>query len=56
MAQAISNVLGSPRPSEAYVAGLLDGLDNIVEASEAWLRRRPVVPARYPRYGEEAVA
>jgi predicted glycosyltransferase len=56
MAQAISGVLDCPRPSQAYVAGLLDGLDTIVEASDAWLRRHPVVPAPYPRYGEEAVA
>jgi predicted glycosyltransferase len=56
MARAISDVLGSPRPSEAYMPGLLDGLDTIVEASEAWLRRRPVAPAPHQRYGKEAVA
>jgi predicted glycosyltransferase len=55
MAKAISDVLSSPKPSDAYVAGLLDGLDNIVEASGAWLRRR-AAPAPHPRYGKEAVA
>ena len=50
MAQAISDVLLSPRPSEAYVAGLLDGLDNIVEASEGWLNRGRAVGAE-PRLG-----
>jgi predicted glycosyltransferase len=55
MAKAISDVLVSPKPSEAYVAGLLDGLDNIVEASVAWLRHG-VEPAPSPRYGKEAVA
>jgi predicted glycosyltransferase len=51
MAQAIRDVLGSPRPSEAYVAGLLDGLETIVEASEAWLTHRSTA-ASHPRYGE----
>jgi predicted glycosyltransferase len=52
MAQAIRDVLRSPPPSQAYVAGLLDGLDTIVEASGAWLTRRARLEAPYPRYGE----
>ncbi|MFI5014627.1 MAG: glycosyltransferase family protein [Hyphomicrobiales bacterium] len=52
MAKAIGDLLRSPRPSEAYVAGLLDGLDTIVEASEEWLTRRPMADAPDRRYGE----
>jgi predicted glycosyltransferase len=52
MARAIAELLRSPRPSEAYIAGLLDGLDTIVVASEAWLTRRPAGSAPHPRYGE----
>jgi predicted glycosyltransferase len=51
MAQAIGDVLSSPRPSEAYVAGLLDGLETIVEASEAWLTHRSAAALRR-RHGE----
>jgi predicted glycosyltransferase len=52
MARAIGDLLRSPRPSEAYVEGLLDGLDTIVEASEGWLARRVLGGVRPPRYGE----
>jgi predicted glycosyltransferase len=55
MARAIGDLLRSPRPSEAYVAGLLDGLDTIVELSEAWLTRRPMPGVQRPRYGEAVV-
>jgi predicted glycosyltransferase len=52
MTKAIGDLLRSPRPSEAYVAGLLDGLDTIVEASGDWLTRRPITTLPRPRYGE----
>ncbi len=52
MARAIDDLLRSPRPFEAYVAGLLDGLDTIVEASGAWLTRRSMNELPHPRYGE----
>jgi predicted glycosyltransferase len=52
MARAIDDVLRSPPPSQAYMAGLLDGLDNIVEASDSWLARRRVPGAPHPTYGE----
>jgi predicted glycosyltransferase len=52
MAKAIGDLLRSPRPSEVDVVGLLDGLDTIVEASEAWLTRRPITSLPSPRYGE----
>ena len=55
MAKAIDDLLESPRPSQAYVAGLLDGLDTIVEASGAWLTRRSIVDVPHPRYGEVVV-
>ncbi|MBV9751257.1 MAG: hypothetical protein JO188_01935, partial [Hyphomicrobiales bacterium] len=54
MAQAIDDLLDSPRPSQAYVAGLLDGLGTIVEASGAWLARRSIADRQQPVYGEAA--
>ena len=52
MARAIDDLLDSPRPSQAYVAGLLDGLDTIVEASGGWLARRAIADRPQPLYGE----
>ena len=52
MAKAIGELLHRPRPSEAFVEGLLDGLDSIVAASHAWLTRRPATGLPHPLYGE----
>ena len=52
MAKAIGELLHRPRPSEAFVEGLLDGLDSIVAASHAWLARRPATGLPHPLYGE----
>jgi predicted glycosyltransferase len=52
MAHAIDELLESPRPSQAFVAGLLDGLDTIVQASGEWLAPRPAAGVRRPRYGQ----
>ncbi|MBV8184238.1 MAG: hypothetical protein JOY76_06065 [Hyphomicrobiales bacterium] len=52
MTRAIDDLLRSPRPSQAYVAGLLDGLDTIVEASGGWLARRAASDRPLTLFGE----